>query len=338
MKKKTWTCVVCCVLVVFLLLLLTPPSPQAAEKVTLRASGGPTGTGKDLRIQMVAEAIRRGNPTWTVDVMNGPTTIAEITMIGRGELHFTALDAVSIPDVAKGSYGGKKLPQPVELRWLLPSTAMTCVLYILDSVPINSYADIKEKKYSLKFSMGRKGTDPYLINMHVLEAYGFRPEDIVEWGGKQQNTASRRSADLVADGLMEAMMHAGTYPNPPFVEIARKRKLKAAFVSEPDIQEKLAKQGFIQVPIAAGSIDFVKENTTTVGMPSLVLCRADMRDEIAYNMTRAVWEQREGFLHPIHPIFRRYLQPEVIANWNAKFKDILHSGAVKYWKEQGLLK
>ena len=101
---------------------------------------------------------------------------------------------------------------------------------------------------------------------------------------------------------------------------------------------KLVEKGYIQVPIAAGSIDFVKENTSTVAMPAVIVCRADMKADIAYNMTRGVWEQRESFLYPIHPIFKRYVQPEVVASWNAKFKNLLHPGAARYWKEQGLLK
>jgi TRAP transporter TAXI family solute receptor len=186
--------------------------------------------------------------------------------------------------------------------------------------------------------MGRKGSDPYIINSHVLEAYGYRPDDVVKWGGKLQNTASRRSADLMADGLMQAFFHAGTYPNPPMVEIARKRKLKAAFVSEPEIQAKLSKKLFIEVPIKAGSYTFVKENTTTVSMPAIIVVPADMKDDVAYNITRAVWEQREEFLYTVHVIFKTYLQPKVVTAWTTKLRDILHPGAARYWKEQGLLK
>jgi len=336
--KTRYIKVICLLLFISLLVGLYPLIATAAEKVILRASAGPTGTGKDLRIQMVAEAIRRGNPKWVVDTINGPTTIAEITMIGRGELDFTALDAVSIPDIAKGYYGGKKLPKPVNLRWLIPSTAMTCVLYMLENVPINSFAEIKEKKYPAKFSMGRKGTDPYNILMHVFQAYGYSPDDIVKWGGKRQNTASRRSADLMADGLMDVFFHAGTYPAPPIAEMERTRKLKAAFVFEPEIQAKLSKKLFIEVPIKAGSYTFVKNNTTTVAMPSIVVVPDDMKDDVAYNMTRAVWEQREKFLHPLHPIFRAYVQPEVITAWTTKLRNFLHPAAARYWKEQGLLK
>jgi TRAP transporter TAXI family solute receptor len=312
-------------------------SPVMAKKVTLRTSGGPTGTGKDLRIQMVAEAIRRGTEGWVVDVINGPTTVAEITMMGRGEIDFTALDAGSIGDIGRGFYGGKKLPEPVAMRWLLPSTAMTCAMYMRADIPINSYGDILKKKYPLKFSMGRRGTDPYIINLRVLEAYGLSIKMIKKWGGKQQNTASRRSADLISDGLMEALIHAGTYPNPPIVQVARKRDMKVAFVSEPDTQAKLGERGFVEVPIKAGSMTFVKQDMSTMAMPAVFVVREDMKDDIAYHVTKAVWEQRASFLYPIHAIFRTYLKPDLVKKWNSKFKDVLHPGAAKYWKEQGLL-
>lgn len=325
-------------MVLFLMLLFVPATAPAAGKVLLRASGGPVGAGKDFRVQMVAEAIRKGNPGWAVDVINGPTAIAEVAMIGQGALQFGALDAAGITQVAKGHYYGTKLPKPVKLRWLLPSTAMTTVFYLLKDVPINSFGELKEKKYPLKFSAIRKGSDPYNITRTVLETYGYSYKDILSWGGKMQNTASRRSADLMADGLMAGFMLSGTYPVSAVAELARKREIKAIFVSEPEIQEKLFRQGFIRIPIKAGSYNFVKNDTTTVAMPALIVVAEDMSDESAYNMTRAVWEQRKDLLYPLHRIFREYLQPEVISEWGAKFRDWIHPGAEKFWKEKGLLK
>lgn len=320
------------------LLMLSPP-PTAAKRVVLRTSGGPTGTGKDLRIQMAAEAMRRGNPDWIINVINGPGTTAEISMMARGQMHFTALDAASIKDIAKGYFGGKKLSKPAELRWILPSTAMTCSLLMLEKVPFNSFREIKEKKYPFKFSMGRRGTDPYNINVKVLKAYGYSPKDIIAWGGKRQNQATRRSAELISDGLMEGMFQAGVFPNPAMLELSRKRKLKGAFVSDPAIQEKLEKEGFIIVPITTASgFSFIKEDTTTVAMPAVIAGLASMENDVAYNMAKGVWEQREKFLYPLHTIFRTYLQPEVITTWTSKYRSTLHPGAAKYWKEQRLLK
>ncbi|MDP2644611.1 MAG: TAXI family TRAP transporter solute-binding subunit, partial [Desulfobacterales bacterium] len=308
-----------------LLAMLWAATPLTAQtKVTLRASGGPTGTGKDLRIQMVAEAVRRGNPDWTVDTINGPTTVAEITMMARGQLNFTTIDAASMPSIARGSYGGIKLPKPVHLRWLLPSTAMTNVLYMTANMSINSYADIKNKKLPIKFSMGRKGTDPYNIITKVLKAYGFSPEDIIKWGGKRQNAGSDRAAQLIADGLLEVFIHAGVYPAVPITELERTRKIKAVFIREPDIQAKLKAEKFIKVPIAAGSYTFVKEKTSTMAMPTMVAVLAEMPGDIAYNFTRAVWEQREKFLYPLHKIFRTYLHPDVVSSWAAEYRDLLH--------------
>jgi len=299
------------VLVILTAVMLLSLPPAIAGKVVLRTSGGPTGTGKDLRIQMVAEAIRRGNPDWSVNVINGPSTLAEISMIGRGELHFTALDAGSIPQINKGYFGGKKMSKPVNVRWLFPSTAMTCSLFILKKVPVDNYRDIKAKKYPLKFSSGRKGSDPYNINNLVLAAYGYSPEKILEWGGKRQNQATRRSSELMGDGLMEAMFQTGVFPNPAMLELSRKRDLKGAFVSDPDIQAELLKKGFIIVPITPKSgFASIKKDTTTVAMPAVIITKADLKEDIAYNMTRAVWEQREAFLYPLHQIFRTYLQAE----------------------------
>ncbi|MFC1869490.1 TAXI family TRAP transporter solute-binding subunit, partial [Thermodesulfobacteriota bacterium] len=282
-------------LAVFLtaLLMLSPP-PIAAKRVVLIASGGATGTGKDLRVQMVAEAMRQANPDWVISVLNGFTGAAEINMMREGKMHFTALDAAELKNVEKGHFFGHKLSNPVAIRWILPSTAMTCSLIMIEKVPFNSYREFKEKKYPFKFSMGRKKTDPYFINEKVMKAYGYSPEDIIAWGGKRQNQATRRSAELISDGLMEGMFLAGTFPNPAMVELSRKRKLKTAFVSDPAIQAKLEGEDFIVVPIKTVSgASFVKEDTTTVACPAVIAGPASLEDDVAYNMARGVWEQRE---------------------------------------------
>ncbi|MFC1869332.1 TAXI family TRAP transporter solute-binding subunit, partial [Thermodesulfobacteriota bacterium] len=283
-------------LAVFLtaLLMLSPP-PIAAKRVVLIASGGPTGTGKDLRVQMVAEAMRRANQDWVISVLNGFTGVAEVNMMREEKIHFTALDAGELKNAEKGHFFGHKMSKPVAIRWILPSTAMTCTLIMIEKVPFNSYREFKEKKYPFKFSMGRKKTDPYFINEKVMKAYGYSPEDILSWGGKRQNTATRRSAELISDGLMEGMFQTGTFPNPAMVELSRKRKLKTAFVSEPEIQAKLEEEeDFIIVPIKTVSgASFVKEDTTTVAMPGVIAGPASLEDDVAYNMARGVWEQRE---------------------------------------------
>jgi TRAP transporter TAXI family solute receptor len=327
-------------LVILGLLALSPlpSSISATGNVVLRTNGGPVGGGKDLRVRMVAEAIRKGNANWVVDVISGPTAMAEVVMIGRGELHFGALDMGSVLDVAKGYFGKAKMPEPVQLRWLVPSTAMTTVCYMLEDVPITSFRDLMKKKYALKFSAQRKGSDPYNITARAFKAYGLTIEDILGWGGKIHNESSRRSAELIGDGFMEAFISSATYPDPNFTELERKRKLKAIFVSEPEIQAKLFKQGFIRVSVHAGDHSFIKKDTTTVAMPAVIVVNVNMKDDIAYNMTRAVWEQRESLLYPVHPIFRRYLRPEIITDWTTTYKDYVHPGAAKYWKEQGLLK
>ncbi len=320
-------------------LLPAPAQSEVAKpvKLMLRASGGPTGTGKDIAVQFPSEAMRRANPGWTVDVVNGPTTIAEIAMMGRGEIQFTRLEIGEIPRTRTGFYGTQKLPQPVELRWLAPSSMMSATLYLNDKVPINSIPELIQKKYPLKVSMGRKGSGPYNMAVTVLDAYGIAPDDFQKWGGKVQYQETRRGSELLGDGLIDGMLVLAEIPTNAITELERTRKLKAIFVTEPNIHAELEKKGYMDMEIPAGIYGFVKTRTVTVGMPGALVCPANLNEDVAYHMVKAMWEQRE-FLHKVHIVFRMFLTQDVIKSWGAKYKDTLHPGALKYWKEQGFIK
>jgi TRAP transporter TAXI family solute receptor len=307
------------------------------KKVMLRASGGPSGTAKDLTTRFACEAIRKENPDWVVDVINGPTVIAEVSMMGRGELDLARIEIGDILTARKGYYGPQKLSAPIEMAWLIPFTMMDFTLFTLEKVPFNSIPELKAKKYPLRVSMGRKGTGPYNMSVEVLDAYGITPADIERWGGKLQYQPSNQGGEMMVDGLIDAVILTGTLTPPGIVDIARNRKLKAIYVTEPVIQAKLLAQGFGLTQVPAGIFSFVREKTSTVGKPGALTTSRKMKDEVAYHLVRSIWERRES-LYAVDPAFKIYLQPDVIKSWSAAFGDTLHPGAAKYWQEKGLLK
>lgn len=307
------------------------------KKIVLRMGGGPPGSSKNFRHELYADVLRRAYPKWHVDVIVGPTSFAEMGMLGRGEVNLTTMNTVNIPQIREGHYGGKRFPKPIDIVWLAPGNLLTVLYYLLEDVPINSIAEIKEKKYPLKVSMGRKGSFQSTANDIVLAAYGIPYKDIKSWGGKVHYQSGPRSTRLMADNIIEAVFNPGSIPYVTIAQLSQTHKLKAIYPFEPEIQAKLRKAGFIPETVPAGSYNFLTKEARTVAAPNLIACRADLADEIAYKITKAIWEQK-SFLHSLSPLFKRSLTEEKVREWGRDFGDTLHPAARKYWREQGLLK
>jgi TRAP transporter TAXI family solute receptor len=315
-------------------------SEVAAKKVTIRVDGGSAGGGKNLRLVAIGEAIRKANPGWDVNVVTGPAAFASLGMMARGNMELSTLKLNIMLDVKKGRmYPGKPLPGgPLNLSWLAVSNYSMGGLNVLKKTPINSFPELKEKKYPIRIAINRIGSDPYISALAVLKAYGMTIDDIKSWGGKVYFQSVSPMVKMVADGMVDGGLVIGTMPNSALIRIARTHPLKVILPTEKQAIESLIEQGFQTQVIPRGAFPYYPdaEGKTSVSVVNLIVVRTDMDEDVAYNITRALWEKRD-FLKSIHPVFKRNLTPEVIRTAAKLNGDILHPGAKTYWREKGIL-
>lgn len=312
-------------------------SGARAQKTEVRVDCGPPGGGKNFRNSSLTEAVRRGNPGWVVSSISGPSLHVILGMISRGELEVTTTRAAQIIEVEKGLLGGKPLGTgPVHLRWICVSNYALVTFYVLESVPVNSVDELLEKRYPIKASIGTRGSDPYIQAEEVLNAYGVTFKDLRSWGARLHLQPSGRSVKMLRDGIIEGKFHVGTVPEPAWDDVSRTRPLKLFTLRSEKIIKALEQRGYERKVVPAGSYNFTPKDVPTLGAANLVVIRADVGDEVAYNVARSIWENRE-FLHTMHPVFKRNLNKETISPIYRRFKDLAHPGAVRYWKEQGII-
>lgn len=338
MKRNKWLICLIAVVLVSGGLLCKAPEARGAAMVEVRVDGGPPGGGKNFRNEAVGEAIRRGNPSWDVTVITGPVSSVILGMMKRNELEVTTQPIYSVIELKKGEFGGKKLAMgPIDLRWIFASNYYLVGFYVLAKVPADSIDQLLAKKYPIKISVGQPGSGPYNMANLVLNAFGVTFNDLKAWGGKIHLQPSGRSIKLVRDGRIEGKFHVGTVPEPAWEDLSRTRDLKLLTLKSENAIKKLEKLGFERKIIPAGSYKFTPEDVQTLGMPNLLLVPAWMSDDIAYHIARSMWEQRD-FLKSMHPVFQRNLNKKVIAEIYKQFGDLAHPGAIKYWKELGIIK
>jgi TRAP transporter TAXI family solute receptor len=75
----------------------------------------------------------------------------------------------------------------------------------------------------------------------------------------------------------------------------------------------------------------VDEPVPTISVWNMIICKADLDEELIYNLTKVLFEQNE-YMQQIHP-FARYTTMEN----TVKHSPVpLHPGTIKYLKEKGL--
>lgn len=341
MKRKRfrkWICPMLSALLISCLCLIPGLDQADAKRVEIRVDGGPPGGGKNFRNTAMAEAIKRGNPDWDVNVITGPVSAVILGMMKRGEVECTTKPMHSLYELREARFGGKKLAiGPMDLRWIFVSNYYLVGFYVLKSVPVGSIDELLAKKYPIKVSVGQIGSEPYNMANLVLKAFGYTLDDLKAWGCKIHLQPSGRSIKMVRDGHIEGKFHVGTVPEPAWDDLSHTRELKILTLESEEVKNKLEELGFEKKVIPGDSYNFTTHDIPTVGMPNFFVVPASIKDDTAYNIARAVWEQRD-FLKSLHPIFQRNLNKDVIQANYRKYGELAHPGAVKYWKELGFVK
>ena len=248
-----------------------------------------------------------------------------------GKLDFGATGAellqygyLGIHDFAKDKEGARK-----QLRLIARIQMPTYYMIAVDAKSgIADLRQIAEKKMPVK--LVARGGVAEAINVAVLEYYGLSEEKIKAWGGTASGSYSRGSEVDVVIGwaaLINAPEYAAWYDAPQqhdFTYLDMPADLRAKLVKEFYLEEHAAPPGLLR--------GVVRRVSTVARNGTVVYGRADMPDDFAYTVARALDERKDALQWTIMPF--SYDSKTV---W--KLGDVpLHPGAAKYYRERGYMK
>jgi uncharacterized protein len=222
--------------------------------------------------------------------------------------------------------------QPMNLRSLCTLSQVVAQFRVFPKTGLFSVKDLKEKKYPLKVSVGVRNSNPETGVREILNAYGITYENIESWGGKMYYRPMSEGTSLMVDGVAEALFYISGMPDPSLTEISRSREVRILPISEPEVLKALAAVGFQKSAIPAAMYHFVKEDIPTVETAEILLCPADLPEELVYRVTKTI-ATNEDFLNSIQQAFAAITQK--MMSGSGKFIP-LHPGAEKFYREKGL--
>lgn len=190
----------------------------------------------------------------------------------------------------------------------------------LEGNGIESFADLDGKRLGSGPRAGTGGT----YWPRWLGALGYTSD--LQFGGIGDQAAQ------LADGRLDAMVTAGGVPLPAISELESTQD--ALILSIPDdILSSILESNPYAVPytIAQGVYTTPTEDISTAAMWNFVVASADLPDDVAYEITKAVLENNERMVST-HSAARQTLAENIVNNTVLP----MHPGALRYYEEIGV--
>lgn len=315
--------------------------PAQAQKYNTTLSGASPG-GLWSRIGGgIDAAVAKAYPGSTVTYQTSSGGLANVQLVSSGKV---PLGMASDGELTAAVMGQKPFKSAIKnvrvlFRVYAPSSRfqMTHVLVsrsFADKHGIKSFADIVRKKVPMRVAINRRGNQDGDISESVMNALGATRKDITGWGGQVVHAASKEIVSLMLDRRIDVANFGISFNHPRIREIAK--GVNPVLLDIPrNAAAKVAKQfGGRTCTVKAGEYKWSKTGATSVCIGVVVVANANMDNKLAYNITKAMFEQIEVFKNKSHRLIKATATPKVLATEGAA---PFHPGAIKYLKEKGLM-
>lgn len=300
-----------------------PAAPATGGDTLSIATGGtggvyyPTGGG-------YAQVIDQHVPGYTAAVEVTNASVENVGLISRGDADFALAlaDTVLAAYEGTGRFGpGGELPQLPNLRVITIAYANAVHIITIEGSGIENLADLVGKRVSV----GAPGSGTELSAETILNANGITYDDF-----DVQRLSVNETADALRDGAIDAGFWSGGVPTGGVLSLAETRQIKLIALSDEEVANiRAADATFIPYTFPADAYRGIAE-TPSVGTPNLLIVSSDMDEDLAYNFTKALFENID-IVRNIHPSANETV-PDTVVNSPVP----LHAGAIRYFEEIGL--
>lgn len=251
-----------------------------------------------------------------------------IILMEKKEFDFGIVDGFTLKQAINGEEQFKGKAQADKLRAICSIYPTYFQQMVRLQAGINSMEGLKGRK----LVVGGPSSGTEIVTREVYKAHGYdyvsRKDILPEYLGVDAGMEQMRNNQV--DGITSiSNIPFGTY-----VELILVNKGKIISLS-PEAIKKLSAPGaaFVQTKIPAGTYKNQNEDIETVLVQTQLTTRADLKEDLVYDLTKLIFENLD-FLKQQHSAFK-FLS---LATATKGLSAPLHPGAVKYYKEKGILK
>ncbi|WP_169719623.1 TAXI family TRAP transporter solute-binding subunit [Psychromonas aquimarina] len=192
---------------------------------------------------------------------------------------------------------------------------------------VNHFEDLLGKRINIGSPRsGQRATMDMLLDL-----YGWKLQDFA--AVSELNPSEQAKA--LCDDKVDAIIYVVGHPNSSIKEASGACQTKLVNVSGDKISSLINTRSYYRnAVIPGGMYRGSDQDTTTFGVGATIVTTTLLPEEAAYNLVKAVFENH-GLFVQLHPAFQDLNKNGMVSD---SLTAPLHPGAVRYYKEAGLMK
>ena len=200
---------------------------------------------------------------------------------------------------------------------------------------IRSFGDIVQKKPQMRLAVNTIANLQSTLSMYIaiFEAYGVKEPDLLKHTTLFRGNTAEGLSQL-RDGKVDVLINGAFLPTAEIADIARGRPL--LWVQSDAAKMKVAAESWQNKSqkVPAGIYSFVEKDDQTIFQWTTCVAGNHVSEETVYKFLTALTEAQER-VRKIHPSLRNF-SPQYAATNPTKVP--YHPGALRFYKEKGLIK
>jgi len=254
-------------------------------------------------------------------------SVANVNLLKSGELEFGVAQSDVQFQAMKGLGGFQKDGAVGDLRAVFALHPEPFTVVARKESNISKFEDFKGKR----LNVGNPGSGTRSSMEELLAAMGWKMADF--------SLASELRPDehgsALCDGKIDGFFYGVGHPSANIQDPTTICGAKLVSLTGPAVDKLVKEKPYYAVATIPGGLYPGNANpTTTFGVQATVVSSAKVPADVVYAFTRAVFENLDEF-KKLHPALANLKPEDMIKNG---LSAPLHEGAVRYYKEKGLLK
>jgi hypothetical protein len=282
------------------------------------ATGGTAGVYYPLG-GAIAGVLNESIPGASATAQSTGASVANVNMLNDGSVQMAFVQN----DIAYYAVNGTEMfadNKVEDLRAIATIYPETVQVVTLKKTGIKNIADLKGKKVAV----GAAGSSVVSNSEQVLGAYGMSFDDIDE-----QFLSFAEAANGLKDGNIDAAFLSAGFPTSAIQDIAAQHDIVMLSLDQDKVDKLLADYSYYTpMTIPAETYPGQTEDVKAVSIMAMLVVKADMPEQEAYDITKAVFEG-------IDKIKAAHSVGQYISKESAKdgVSIPMHPGAEKYFNE-----
>ncbi|MFG6666819.1 TAXI family TRAP transporter solute-binding subunit [Halomonas sp. HNIBRBA4712] len=313
------------------------PMTAVAQDATVRIISQDPGTGWYAYGSAVGDIIKKsqGELDLNADVLPRGGGMMNPLAVGQGaaDLGFaTANAALWARDGIGEEFEGRAAGNLRTLVGGLQAAYTTVVARraYVERTGLETFEEMVNADNPPRFVLKPTGSQVPILADHMFEALGTSLDEMRDQGAINQ-ISTAQIAQMMRDGTADVYIENAPLGQATMQELALTTDLFFAPMSD-DILDHMTEVGVPRITLPDGSYEGMDGDYATSNTPTILIVSADMDDDIAYQVTRAMVEARDQLADSFPPLAG--WDPEAGAQADQAVLE-LHPGAARYYRERG---